>query len=254
MRKSEFLSKTVVTREMVEKAMARQRFRTARFKLCEKMGWVKDYWKFIGNRDVDAYGTPEKKEFYRKVTRFLAFNYAIHRCPDWLTSLACGRQTEKAHNPSSTRPNINIFKWKDKMSLNNCVFHSRLGNNPEITTLPSGKERTRFSIAVDRDYKDQEGNRPTDWIAVTMWGSANYARKTNLSKGDSVIVSGRMEQFTWTDEQGQKRTSIGLNCDRIYLTAKRRESEFAEAKNAKDKAAEQAAANYDPNAEDDLPF
>lgn len=84
MRKSEFLSKTVVTREMVEKAMARQRFRTARFKLCEKMGWVKDYWKFIGNRDVNAYGTPEKKEFYRKVTRFLAFNYAIHRCPDWL--------------------------------------------------------------------------------------------------------------------------------------------------------------------------
>lgn len=140
------------------------------------------------------------------------------------------------------------------MSLNNCEFHGRLGHNPEITTLPSGKERTRFSIAVDRDYKDQEGNRPTDWIAVTIWGSANYARKTNLAKGDSVIVSGRMEQFTWTDEQGQKRTSIGLNCDRIYLTAKKRDSDADSGKSAKEKAAEQAMANYDPNADDDLPF
>lgn len=140
------------------------------------------------------------------------------------------------------------------MSLNSCEFHGKLGKNPEITTLPSGKERVRFSIAVDRDYKDNEGNRPTDWIAVTIWGSANYARKTNLAKGDSVIVSGRMETSTWTDENGQKHSSIGLNCERIYLTSKKRESEAAESKNPKDKAAEQATANYDPNAEDDLPF
>ncbi|WP_407444864.1 single-stranded DNA-binding protein [Fibrobacter sp.] len=135
------------------------------------------------------------------------------------------------------------------MSLNECSFCGRLGNNPEVTVLPSGKERVRFSIAVDRDYKTEDGKRPTDWIPVTIWGSANYVRKTNLSKGDCVIVNGRIEDNTWTDNNGVQHNTKSLNCSRIYLVSKK-----SDEKSAKDKAAEQAAANYDPNAEDDLPF
>lgn len=150
------------------------------------------------------------------------------------------------------------------MSLNNCEFHGRLGANPEITTFQDGKERVRFSLAVDRDYKDQDGNRPTDWISVTMWGSANYVRKTNLKKGDCVIVTGRMEQYQWTDEQGQKRNVMGLNCNHIYLTAKKRSEEDEDDdddKSAKDKAFEhvmnkrkQEQAQAQQEADDDLPF
>ena len=49
------------------------------------------------------------------------------------------------------------------MSTNVCTFVGRLGDNPEITTMPNGKERVRFSIAVDRNYKREDGIRPTDW-------------------------------------------------------------------------------------------
>lgn len=138
------------------------------------------------------------------------------------------------------------------MSQNVCSFHGRLGNNPEITTLPSGKERVRFSIAVDRDYKDQDGNRPTDWIPVTIWGSANYVRKANLAKGDSVIVTGRMENYQWTDAEGKTKTAMGLNVDKIYLTGKKRENERANGQNANTQASDNF--NSQSNEDDDLPF
>ena len=75
------------------------------------------------------------------------------------------------------------------MSTNNCTFCGRLGNNPEITTLPSGKERVRFSIAVDRNYKREDGSRPTDWIPVVIWGSANYVKKTFQKETNTYLLS-----------------------------------------------------------------
>lgn len=135
------------------------------------------------------------------------------------------------------------------MSLNHAVYHGRLGNNPEITQLSSGKERVRFSIAVDRNYMDQDGNRPTDWIAVVIWGSANYVRKVNLAKGDSVLVSGRMENSQWTDNNGITRVATSLNCTEIHLTSKK-----SDRKSDKDQATESAFQNTTQEDDDDLPF
>ena len=82
------------------------------------------------------------------------------------------------------------------MSTNVCTFVGRLGDNPEITLMPNGKERVRFSIAVDRNYKREDGSRPTDWIPVVIWGSANYVKKTNLHKGDKITVKINGSSYT----------------------------------------------------------
>lgn len=133
------------------------------------------------------------------------------------------------------------------MSINVCTFSGRLGANPEITTLPSGKERVRFSIAVDRNYKKEDGSRPTDWINVVIWGSANYCKKTNLGKGDKVIVSGRYEINEYTTETGILKSFGALNCTSIELTAHR--------KSEKDQATENGQAQVPAyNEDEDLPF
>ena len=134
------------------------------------------------------------------------------------------------------------------MSTNNCTFCGRLGNNPEITTMPSGKERVRFSIAVDRNFKREDGSRPTDWIPVVIWNSANYVKKTNLHKGDKVVVSGRFEINEWTDKDGILHSAGALNCSNIELVEHK--------KSDKDKAVEDAIANQNNpmNEDDDLPF
>lgn len=133
------------------------------------------------------------------------------------------------------------------MSTNVCTFCGRLGNNPEITILPSGKERVRFSIAVDRNYKRDDGTRPTDWISVVIWGSSAYVKKTNLHKGDKVVVSGRYEINEWTDNNGIKQFAGSLNCTNIELVEHK--------KSDKDKAVEDALANQNnPMEDEDLPF
>ena len=136
------------------------------------------------------------------------------------------------------------------MSTNVCTFCGRLGGNPEITLMPNGKERVRFSIAVDRNYKREDGTRPSDWIPVVIWGSAAYVKKVNLGKGDKVCVTGRVEQHEWTDSNGISQRSFTLNCSSIELVQKKQSE--------KDKAANQVAAAMDqgtiPEGEDDLPF
>ena len=134
------------------------------------------------------------------------------------------------------------------MSTNVCTFCGRLGNNPKITISTSGKECVRFSIAVDRNYKRDDGTRPTDWISVVIWGSSEYVKKTNLHKGDKVVVSGRYEINEWTDNDGIIHSMGALNCSNIELVEHK--------KSDKDKAVEDAIANQNNpmDEEDDLPF
>ena len=136
------------------------------------------------------------------------------------------------------------------MSTNVCTFCGRLTANPEITTLPTGKERARFSIAVDRNYKDKNGQRPCDFFSVVKWGSAEYLRVTHLGKGDKVIVTGRMEMNEWQDNDGLLHKDKILNCENIELVAKKRSD--------KDQAANDAAAAAQQGTldqgDDDLPF
>lgn len=135
------------------------------------------------------------------------------------------------------------------MSTNVCTFVGRLGDNPEITLMPNGKERTRFSIAVDRNYKRDDGTRPNDWIPVVIWGSAAYVKKTNLGKGDKVCVTGRIEINEWTDGNGVPKRGFVLKCDGIELVQKK-QSAKEEAANAAAAAQQQGTMTQD----EDLPF
>lgn len=70
-----------LTAEMIEKHLRRENFWKAFQKLCERLGKTKEYFRLIRRRDPDA-TIGEISEFRRKVTRLLAFNYNVHRCPD----------------------------------------------------------------------------------------------------------------------------------------------------------------------------
>ena len=138
------------------------------------------------------------------------------------------------------------------MSTNVCAFCGRLTDNPDIATMPNGKERSRFRIAVDRDYKKEDGTRPCDFFSIVKWGSAEFLRVTHLAKGDKVIVVGRMENNEWTGDDGMPRKGFVLNCERIELVNKyRRDKDKDQSANAA--AAETQQATFDQG-DDDLPF
>jgi len=65
----------------LEKTLKRQNFNHAREMICIKMGWTKEFAHYIRKKNVDA-EWPERKKFFDKVTRLLAYNYDVHRCPN----------------------------------------------------------------------------------------------------------------------------------------------------------------------------
>ena len=76
--------------------------------------------------------------------------------------------------------------------LNKIVLMGRLTADVEVNTTDSGKRVANFTLAVERDYLNSDGERCTDFINCTAWEEkADFLHKW-FGKGDSVIVSGSL--------------------------------------------------------------
>ncbi len=103
------------------------------------------------------------------------------------------------------------------MSLNRIILQGRLGADPELRTTPTGTEVATVNIAVDRDRKDADGNRQSDWVTIVAWkGTAKFLCQY-FQKGRVVIVDGRLQMRNWTDKDGNKRTSAEVVADNLYF-------------------------------------
>lgn len=107
--------------------------------------------------------------------------------------------------------------------LNRVTLAGRIGKTPELKQTPSGVAVTIFSIACDRDFKSQSGEKITDWFEIVAWrGAAEFAAKY-LAQGRQIIVDGRLQTRKWTDKDGNKRTSTEIEADHLYFADSKRE-------------------------------
>jgi single-strand DNA-binding protein len=101
--------------------------------------------------------------------------------------------------------------------LNKIVIMGRLTRDPELRRTQSGTPVTSFSLAVDRDFKSQSGDKETDFIDVVAWrNTAEFAAKY-FTKGRMAIASGRLQIRDWQDNNGNKRRSAEVIADSIYF-------------------------------------
>ena len=98
------------------------------------------------------------------------------------------------------------------MSLNKVMIIGNLGKDPEMRYTPSGQAVTQFSVAVNRNYKDQQGEwqEETEWFRVVAWGPLAERTAENLRKGRKVYVEGRLQTRQWEDRDNQKRYTTEL--------------------------------------------
>ena len=92
--------------------------------------------------------------------------------------------------------------------MNNFVtFEGNLTKDPEYKTINESRELAVFRMAInERISKDYE---ETLYIDVNAWGSqASYCKNVDFSKGDRVNVRGRLQDRSWTDNDGNKRFSM----------------------------------------------
>ena len=109
--------------------------------------------------------------------------------------------------------------------LNKIFIMGRLTRDPELRRTQSGTPVTSFSLAVDRDYKTQSGEKETDFIDVVAWrATAEFVAKY-FTKGRMAVVEGRLQLRDWTDKDGNKRRSAEVVADNIYFGDSRRDGD-----------------------------
>ena len=101
--------------------------------------------------------------------------------------------------------------------LNNSNLIGRLVRDVELNNTPQKKPVANFTIAVNRNYKNRQGERKTDFISCVMWEekAKNFAKWTQ--KGSLVRVSGQLESRDYTDSQNIKRYVTELNVQEFDL-------------------------------------
>lgn len=109
--------------------------------------------------------------------------------------------------------------------LNKIILMGRLTRDPELRRTQSGTAVASFTLAVDRDYKPQDGERETDFIDIVAWrGTGEFVSKY-FTKGRMAVVEGRLQVRDWTDKDGNKRRSTEVIADNVYFgDSKRSES------------------------------
>ena len=101
--------------------------------------------------------------------------------------------------------------------LNKIFIMGRLTRDPELRHTQSGTAVASFSLAVDRDFKEQDGSRATDFIDCVAWRSSAEFVDKYFSKGRMAVVEGRLQIRDWTDKDGNKRRSAEVIVNSIYF-------------------------------------
>ena len=101
--------------------------------------------------------------------------------------------------------------------LNKIILMGRLTRDPELRHTGNGTAVVSFSLAVDRDFKSQSGERETDFIDIVAWRSTAEFVSKYFSKGRMAVVEGRLQIRDWTDKDGAKRRTAEVVADNIYF-------------------------------------
>ena len=110
--------------------------------------------------------------------------------------------------------------------LNKIVLMGRLTRSPELRRTQSGISVVSFSLAVDRDFKSQDGEKETDFIDVVAWRNTAEFVSKYFTKGRMAVVEGRLQIRDWTDRDGGKRRSAEVLAESVYFgDSKRSESD-----------------------------
>ncbi len=105
--------------------------------------------------------------------------------------------------------------------MNKAILIGRLTKDPEIRYTQSGKAVSSFTLAIDRPFKDENGNKATDFIPVVAWGKTAEVCGKYLTKGRQTAVMGRIQTRSYTADDGSRRYVTEVLADEIEFIGNR---------------------------------
>lgn len=106
------------------------------------------------------------------------------------------------------------------MDFEQTLIIGRLGKDPEIRTLQSGKSVCNFSVAVGQGKNDDGSDRPTKWYRVAVWDKQAETCNQYLKKGQEVTVVGRVTANAYTDQSGKPAASLEITAQTVRFGSK----------------------------------
>jgi single-strand DNA-binding protein len=126
---------------------------------------------------------------------------------------------EERHNNFST-----FFKTNTMNALKNKVnLIGRLGVQPEIVNMESGRKLARFTLATNENYKNKNGEWQsiTQWHTINAWGKLAELVQKLLTKGQEIVVEGKLVNLSYENKNGEKRVSTVVEASEfLVLTPK----------------------------------
>ena len=101
--------------------------------------------------------------------------------------------------------------------LNKVIIMGRLVRDPEMRRTKSGVSCCTFRIACDRDYKSAGNERESDFIDVVAWRHAADFVCKYFTKGRVIVVEGRIQSGSYTDQEGNTRYVTDIKADSVYF-------------------------------------
>lgn len=113
-------------------------------------------------------------------------------------------------------------KTKHMNALRNKVsLIGRLGAQPEIVKFDSGRTLARFSIATNESYKNKSGEwqENTQWHNLTAWGKTAELAGKLLSKGQEIVVAGKLVNNSYETKDGEKRYATNIEVNEFLIVS-----------------------------------
>lgn len=101
--------------------------------------------------------------------------------------------------------------------MNKAILMGRLTRDPEMRTTQSQLPVASFTIAVDRRFKNANGEKQADFIPIVAWRQQAEFVSKYFHKGSRIVVVGSIQTRNWEDNEGNKRYATEVIADEIYF-------------------------------------
>lgn len=109
--------------------------------------------------------------------------------------------------------------------LNNTVLIGRMTKDPELRYSQAGKAVASFTLAVERNFKNANGEKEADFIPCVQWGKGAEFTAQYTQKGSLVAVEGRIQVRKYEDKNGQNRWVTEVVAENVrFLERKKQEN------------------------------
>jgi len=153
-----------------------------------------------------------------------------------------------------------IYKDQGGASMyNKVILIGRLTADPELRFTPGGIPVAKFTLAVDRVFKNKQGEREADFIDIVVWRNLAETCSNYLKKGYMAAVDGRLQIRSYDDNQGIRRKAVEVIAENVRFLDRGKDSQYSQGGSGQQAAGRRTEHRDDefsevPFTDDDLPF